>query len=259
MLRRNCSGALIPIIAIVLLVVAMIGLVKPNMDGTSLMSRAIALALSRQTLSQPALANHDDSDGLLATDPRTLDSDGDGLPDVWEIRYGMDPLDQNGEQGADGDLDGDGLSNLDEWANRTDPNNPDTDDDGLPDHWEVENGLDPTSGDGVNGATDDLDDDGLSNLDEWTLQTYPDNPDSDGDTLADGWEVVFGLNPRDNMGADGADGDPDSDGIPNAVESAHYLSPREPDDSIPDLDHAHDDDNDSEQERHRTFLPLVVE
>ncbi|MBR4219855.1 MAG: S8 family serine peptidase, partial [Victivallales bacterium] len=38
------------------------------------------------------------------------DSDGDGLPDWWELYYGLDPNDSTGDNGADGDPDGDGLS-----------------------------------------------------------------------------------------------------------------------------------------------------
>lgn len=43
------------------------------------------------------------------------DRDSDGLPDTWEKKYG----DQAGEAG--GDPDGDGYSNLEEFANQTDP------------------------------------------------------------------------------------------------------------------------------------------
>ncbi len=45
----------------------------------------------------------------------------------------------------------------------------------------------------------DLDRDALSNWDEITAYlTDPDNPDSDNDTLPDGWEVAHGINPLDN-------------------------------------------------------------
>lgn len=46
------------------------------------------------------------------------DSDGDGLPDAWEIAHGFDP-----RKVADGsaDTDNDGYTNLEEFLNRTDP------------------------------------------------------------------------------------------------------------------------------------------
>ena len=62
-----------------------------------------------------------------------VDSDGDGMPDVWEIAHGLNP---NFDDSAL-DPDGDGLINLEEFILGTDPNNPDTDDDGLSDHEEA--------------------------------------------------------------------------------------------------------------------------
>ncbi len=47
-----------------------------------------------------------------------LDSDGDGLPDSWELTYFG-----NLSQTATGDFDGDGVSNLDEFLQGTAPNN----------------------------------------------------------------------------------------------------------------------------------------
>ena len=49
---------------------------------------------------------------------KVLDEDGDGLPDVWERRYGLNPKDP-----ADAalDLDGDGFSNFEEFEAQTDP------------------------------------------------------------------------------------------------------------------------------------------
>lgn len=41
-----------------------------------------------------------------------VDSDGDGLPDAWEIANGLNP---NNPNDANGDADGDGLSNRDEY------------------------------------------------------------------------------------------------------------------------------------------------
>lgn len=49
------------------------------------------------------------------------DSDGDGLPDWWELQYGLNPKDSSGDDGAAGDPDIDGYSNLDEYGSGTDP------------------------------------------------------------------------------------------------------------------------------------------
>ncbi len=55
------------------------------------------------------------------SDPRRtprMDADGDGLPDDWEIRYGLDPtVDSTWSD----DSDGDGRSNCEEYLDRTDP------------------------------------------------------------------------------------------------------------------------------------------
>lgn len=47
------------------------------------------------------------------------DTDGDGLPDGYEIDNGLDP---NNPSDATGDLDSDGISNLEEFQNGTNPN-----------------------------------------------------------------------------------------------------------------------------------------
>jgi hypothetical protein len=49
------------------------------------------------------------------------DSDGDGLPDIWEVEGGVDATSSSGNDGAQGDPDSDGISNLDEYNGRTDP------------------------------------------------------------------------------------------------------------------------------------------
>lgn len=47
-----------------------------------------------------------------------IDSDHDGMPDAWEVRFGLDP--KNAQDGAL-DRDGDGYTNLEEYLNATDP------------------------------------------------------------------------------------------------------------------------------------------
>jgi hypothetical protein len=57
---------------------------------------------------------------------------------------------------------------------------------------------DDSDGDGIgNNADFDDDNDGLTDEKEATLGTDPVNPDTDGDSLDDGFEVAEGLNPLD--------------------------------------------------------------
>ena len=252
------------------------------------------------------------------THPGLDDTDGDGMPDGWEITYGLDPFDPDD---AALDPDDDGLTNLDEyhfdanpWLQDTDGDglydgeevatfgtNPklrdtdndglldgqevwdrdgdgvydggffagcplywiapltwDTDGDGMPDGFEVIDGfgdardpaLDPC--DDSDGIRDD-DGDGLSNLEEyrvatddppghhpssfdpalgyvvWDYTTDPFDADSDDDGMPDGWEVENGLHPMDPIpcgagctftryGDLAVDGDVDHDGLWNQRE-----------------------------------------
>jgi hypothetical protein len=104
------------------------------------------------------------------TNPLNPDTDSDGMPDGWEVQYGLNPLDA-----SDGDEDGDadGLTNLGEYQEGTDPTNPDTDSDGMPDGWEVQYGLDPLNPSDAGG---DGDGDNLTNLAEHQAGTDPTNP-----------------------------------------------------------------------------------
>jgi hypothetical protein len=121
----------------------------------------------------------------------SLDSDGDGMPDIWEQAQGLDPDDDTGDNGAAGDPDADGLANIDELANNTDPLNPDTDDDGLTDAEEVAHSTDPNDW--------DSDDDGLSDADEVNVHgTDPNSADSDSDGEDDFFEIIQGTNPNDD-------------------------------------------------------------
>jgi parallel beta-helix repeat protein len=63
----------------------------------------------------------DDAEGSLGTDPLLNDTDEDTMPDGWEHLNGLDPLDLSD---ADEDLDGDGFTNLEEYLNETDPDDP---------------------------------------------------------------------------------------------------------------------------------------
>jgi len=74
--------------------------------------------------SYPVTLTVDDGDGGVASQSWTLivtvsDDDGDGLADGWELENGLDPTDPND---ASGDPDADGLTNLDEFTEGTNPN-----------------------------------------------------------------------------------------------------------------------------------------
>ena len=166
----------------------------------------------------PALAAHD--------------TDGDGIPDSWELTYGFDP---DNPLDAGIDINGDGLSNLEEYKNGYNPLSSDTDSDGIINTAEVEGFF----GFFTDPIREDTDDDGLSDLieiayyidftDERDIErltsdnitylkmlrtnySYPLDPlnnDTDSDGLDDGDEIEEGTSPvRFDTDGDGlSDGD----------------------------------------------------
>jgi hypothetical protein len=114
------------------------------------------------------------------------DTDGDGMPNFWEIQYGLNP---GSNADATTDLDTDGLNNLAEYLAGTIPNDNDTDDDQLPDGAEGPAGGNPLD--------PDTDDDTLPDGPE--VNTYgsrPDLRDTDGDNFSDPYEVARATNPN---------------------------------------------------------------
>lgn len=75
----------------------------------------------------------------------------------------------------------------------TDPG--DEDGDGMDDVWELRRGLNPL---GAADAVLDLDDDGLSNVQEFLFGTSPHSRDTDQDGLSDGEEAAAGSDPLYN-------------------------------------------------------------
>jgi hypothetical protein len=115
------------------------------------------------------------------------DSEPDGLPDEWEMQN-FGSFDQTGA----GDPDGDGYSNADELTAGTNPaktySNPgDTDEDGLPDAWEMANfGSLAASG------SVDSDSDGSNNRDEYLAGTDPEDKASYPTDRKLRWVLMFG-------------------------------------------------------------------
>ncbi|SKA94319.1 delta-60 repeat domain-containing protein [Prosthecobacter debontii] len=158
------------------------------------------------------------------------DADGDGMFDDWERYYGLDP------EVADAamDADGDGLTNIQEYFLGLNPQSDDTDNDLLPDKWELDHGLNAASSPEERDTFLDPDQDGLDNLAEYRNQTDPMDADSDNDMMPDGWEITYGFDPTY---APDASWDADGDGIINRHEFAYGTNPRKSDsdnDGIPD-------------------------
>ncbi|MBK8137176.1 MAG: pilus assembly protein [Chloroflexi bacterium] len=157
---------------------------------------------------------------LRVTNPNDIDTDDDNLTDGDEVNlYGSDPLNP--------DTDGDGVNDGDEIVCGTSPVlvstfppaldsemcngggsiDPDSDDDGLPDIWEIS-----TFGHLGFGPLDDPDGDGINNQDERLFGTNGNNPDTDGDGRTDG-EEQYGIGgPTSNPKIYDTDGDGLSDG-----------------------------------------------
>ncbi len=157
-----------------------------------------------------AATNADDTgDGL---NPLDIDTDGDGLLDSFEAAWKRElQLDPNVSNQVDsvvqGDADSDGLTAFREQC-LLEPLRSD----GSNDIWTgwtgdpstLTNRLDPALALGaINYPGSDIQ--ALTNASlKWT---DPTRKDTDGDTLPDGWEVEFGLNPRTYGRWDNPDGD----------------------------------------------------
>ncbi|WP_251358973.1 thrombospondin type 3 repeat-containing protein [Kangiella sp. TOML190] len=109
----------------------------------------------------------------------------------------------------------------------------DVDADGMDDSYEISIDLDPSN------PTDgnlDLDNDGLSNLEEYLHRTRPDMADSDADGLSDKIELDFGMNPLEY---DLHLFDKDQDGLSLRVENEIGTNDNNPDtddDGVLDMD-----------------------
>lgn len=155
-----------------------------------------------------------DGDGLfdfmedaIGTSPVNPDTDGDGMPDGWEVKYNLNPKNQT-DATADTDLDG--ISNLNEFLSGKNPIvAEDADGDGVPDYIEIKLIYRKPSGDwgyfdpnkpdtddnGTPDGQEDYDKDGLTTLQEIAAGTDPNKSDTDADGVNDGMEIFLGSDP----------------------------------------------------------------
>jgi hypothetical protein len=161
----------------------------------------------------------DEVDNPGSVDPRTVDSDGDGLSDWDEYLLGTDPSDAdsdgNGIPDGQEDWDGDGLTNAQELLAGSDPKLPDSDGDGILDinedpdgdglsnSQEIAIGTNPedgdTNNDGILDGNQDQDGDGITNSEEFGFGTDPNNPDTNNDGFIDGENINDGTSPTDQI------------------------------------------------------------
>ena len=186
---------------------------------------------STATVEPTAMPIDSDGDGLTdedelarGTNPMSNDSDGDGVFDGFEVGIGLDPLKP--------DTDGDGVSDYLEVPEEQSPGSEDPDGDGLTDAFEGQVSL-------TNPNDFDSDDDGLGDGDERARGTNPLAADSDGDGLSDGAEIGYGSSPlsRDTdgeglsdafevgRGTNPASSDSDGDGVDDGYETGRGMNP----------------------------------
>jgi hypothetical protein len=129
------------------------------------------------------------------------DTDGDGIPDIYETANGLNA----GVDDSQLDLDNDGVKNLAEYQNGTSANKPDSDGDGLQDGVESNTGTYVSATNtGTSPINADTDGDGLMDgvetnsgnfVDAKNSGTHPLKADTDSDGFSDGFEVQHGANP----------------------------------------------------------------
>ncbi|WP_437590194.1 DUF3344 domain-containing protein [Sorangium sp. So ce1000] len=246
----------------------LINALDPDSDNDGLYD-GTELGLPCDNAATDVAAGHcraDGDAGATKTDPLDADTDDGGVDDGLED-FDLDGVVDAGEtdpnNGADDvppkDTDGDGLSDAVEETIGSDPNDADTDDDGVIDGQEP-NFSDDTDGDGLINVLDvDSDNDGLfdgtelglpcdnaatnvaaghcrADADEGATKTSPVDPDTDDGGVPDGQEdlnhdgaIDGGETDPNNAADDGTPTDTDGDGLSDAIEEEIGTDPNDAD------------------------------
>ncbi len=169
---------------------------------------------------------NDGDEGTNMTDPNSADTDNDGLTDNEEVTGTDDP-----STGAVPSGTSNPTSNCDPIGLVT----TDTDNDGLTDCEETTGINDPSTPSNPNGNTSnpndaDSDDDGLNDGDEGTNMTDPNSADTDNDGLTDNEEVTGTDDPSTSINPGGTTTNPtssdtDSDGLDDGEEISGVDNP----------------------------------
>ncbi|MDD5457088.1 MAG: thrombospondin type 3 repeat-containing protein [Candidatus Margulisbacteria bacterium] len=92
------------------------GVLNLTPNGTFASIMLIGLSATSREKTGSITLNIDDI--ILTNSTNGTDTDGDGMPDWWEIQYGLNP---NNFADANGDIDGDGFTNVQEYFSNTNP------------------------------------------------------------------------------------------------------------------------------------------
>ena len=126
-------------------------------------------------LNRPGISDPDPVGGIPDepnTDPTLADTDGDGYPDGWEYWFWY--------QAKINHMTGEAYNSADVGQGTFIP------------YKVIEAAYQPA----VAGVDEDLDNDGLRDIEELTIGTNPTHWDTDGDGICDTWEVIRLMNPR---------------------------------------------------------------
>ncbi len=152
--------------------------------------------------------------GIYGGEYAIIDTDNDGMPDEWEIRYSLNTTEQDDAV----DSDNDGFTNYQEFIYLLNPTDNDSDNDGLPDNEITIYGTSP--------YYYDSDFDMLSDYNEVMIRhTYPTNSDSDSDGLSDYEEINGWTNGQGTFYTSPTDSDNDDDGLKDGSEKNNNTNP----------------------------------